>query len=81
MPESRRKGFGPGEEVHAVGHAVAHQKVGHRGHREIHQDLDQSIDLVLLAHRAQLQKGKARMHGQHHDGAEQDEQRVCALLE
>jgi hypothetical protein len=44
------------------------------------EDLDQGIDLVFLAHGADLEKGETCMHGQHHDGAEQNEQHVAAGL-
>jgi len=36
--------------------------------------------LVLFADRAQFQKGKTGMHGEHHDAAQQDEQGVRALF-
>jgi hypothetical protein len=75
------QGFGAGEEMYAVGDAVADEEVGQGRDRKVAQDLDQRIDLVLLAHRAQLQKGKAGMHGQDHDGAEQNEQYVGGCLE
>ena len=59
--------------MNAIGDAVADQEIGQRGNGEIGQDLDQGIDLVLLADRAHLQKGEAGVHGEHHDGAHQDE--------
>ena len=65
----------------AVGHGVAHKEVSQRRDREIHQYLDQRIDLVLLANRAQLQEGEPRMHGEHHDGAQKNEQGIGALLD
>jgi hypothetical protein len=74
------QGFGAGEEIHAVGDAVADEEVGQGRCREVAEDLDQRVDLVLLAHRAQLEEGKAGMHGQDHDGAEQDEQYVGGCL-
>jgi hypothetical protein len=67
--------------MRAVRHAIAHQKVHDGRHREVDQDLHQRIDLVLLAHGAQLEKSKTGVHGQHHDGAEKNEQRICALFE
>jgi hypothetical protein len=33
------------------------------------KELDQRIDLILLAYRAQLKEGKARVHRKHHAGA------------
>jgi hypothetical protein len=75
-----RQLLGAHEEARAIGHAIAHQKIGHGGDRKVHQDLDQGIHLVLFADRAQLEKGKTRVHGQHHDAAEQNEQRVRALF-
>ena len=39
-------------------------------------DLHQGIDLVLPAHRAEFEKSEAGVHGQNHDGAEQDEEDV-----
>ena len=71
---------GAGEEMHPVGDAVADEEVSQRRHREVGQDLYQRVDLILPAHRAQLQEGEAGMHGQHHDGAQQDEQHVVARL-
>jgi hypothetical protein len=64
----------------AIGHAITHDEIHHGGHREVHQDFDQGIDLVLFANGAQLQKGKTGVHGQHHDAAQQDEQGVRALF-
>ncbi len=65
----------------AIGHRIAHQKVGHGGDRKVDQDLDQCIDLVLFANRAQLQKCEPGMHGQNHDAAQQNEQGIRALLQ
>ena len=75
------QGFGAGKEIHAVGDAVADEEVGQGRYRKVGEDLDQRIDLVLLAHRAQFEKGKAGVHGQDHDGAEQDEQYIGGCLE
>ncbi|MNN38779.1 hypothetical protein D3C81_1527910 [compost metagenome] len=61
------------EKVHPIGHPVADEEVGQAGDREVGKDLRQRVDLVLLADGADFQKGKAGMHGQHHDRAEQDE--------
>ncbi|MCY1526491.1 hypothetical protein D9M68_615180 [compost metagenome] len=72
--------FCPGHELHAVGNGVADKEIGNRGNCEIHQNLYQCIDLVFLAHRAQLEESKAGVHGQHHDGAKQDKHGVGAGL-
>ena len=69
-----------GEEIDAVGNAVADEKIGDRRNAEVGEDLDQGIDLVFLAHGAHLEKGETCMHGQHHDGTEQNEQHVAAGL-
>src|SRR5690606_38156308 len=47
---------GTAEEVDTVGDAVADEEIGERRYREIDQDLDQGVDLVLLAHGAELEK-------------------------
>ena len=72
--------FGAVEEVSAVGHGVADEKVGDGRDTEIGQDLDQCIDLVLLADGAEFKKGEARVHGQNHDGPEQDEEGVAGVV-
>jgi hypothetical protein len=59
-----------GEEVDAVGDAVADEEVGNRRHAEIREDLDQRVDLILAANGAEFEKSKAGMHCQHHDGAQ-----------
>jgi hypothetical protein len=64
--------------VDTVGHGVADEEVGEGRDTEIGQDLDQGIDLVLLADRAQFEKGEARVHGQHHDGAQQTKRTLLA---
>ncbi|MPM91551.1 hypothetical protein SDC9_138682 [bioreactor metagenome] len=74
------QGFDAGEEIDAVGDAVADEEVGNGRHAEVAQYLDQRVDLILLAHRAHLEKGETRVHGEHHDGAEQDEQHVTTGL-
>ncbi|MNV13910.1 hypothetical protein D3C71_1045740 [compost metagenome] len=76
-----RQRFRAHKEMRAIGHAVAHHKIHHGGHRKVHQDLDQRIHLVLFANRAQFQKGKPCMHGQHHDGPQKNEQGISALFE
>ena len=40
--------------------------------------LHQRVDLVLLAHGAELEEGEPGVHREHHDRAQQDEQRVAA---
>jgi len=49
-----------------------HHEIGNGRNGEIHQNFHQRIDLVLFAHRTELEKCKAGVHGQHHDAAEQD---------
>ena len=61
--------FGAGEEVDSVGDGVADEEVGEGGDAKVGQDFDQRIDLVLLADRAEFEKGEACMHREHHDGA------------
>ena len=61
--------FGAHKKVAAIGHAVADGKVNNGRDGEVHQNLHQRIDLVFFAHRAELEKCKAGMHGQHHDAA------------
>ena len=70
---------GPNQKVHAVGHAITNEEIGDGADGQVCNDLDQGIDLVLLANRADLEKGKACVHGQHHDGAQQNEQGVYSL--
>src|SRR5690606_21778386 len=72
--------FGAAEEIHAVGNAVADEEIGEGGDREVDQDFDQGIDLVLLADGAELQKGKAGVHGEDHDGAKQYEKHVGGCM-
>ena len=64
--------LGPHKEGGAISHAVTDHKINHSGDRKVHQDLDQGVDLVLFANRAQLQEGKSSVHGQHHDAAQQN---------
>ena len=73
--------FNTGKEIDAVGDAVADEEVGDGRHGEIGQDLDQGIDLALLADRADLEKGEAGMHGEDHDAAQQNEQDVAAGMQ
>ena len=48
---------------------------------DVDQDLDQGVDLVFLANRAEFEEGETSVHGQDHDAAKQDEQGICALFE
>ena len=64
-----RQLFRAHKKVAAIGHAVADGKVNNGRDGEIHQNLHQRIDLVFFAHRAELEKCKAGVHGQHHDAA------------
>ena len=64
---------GAHKKVGAVGDSEADGEVGDGRDGEVGQNFDQCVDLVLLADSAHFQKGKAGVHGQHHDGAEQDE--------
>ena len=76
-----RKRLGAGEEIDAVGDRVADEEVRDRGDGEVDDDLHQRVDLVLLAHGAELEEGEAGVHRQHHDRAQQDEQGVAACLQ
>src|SRR4029078_1149472 len=69
------------EEVDPIGDAVADEEISDGGHREVSENFDQRIDLILAPHGAQLQKRKASMHGEHHHCAQQDEQDVTACLQ
>ena len=69
---------GTGKKADAVGDAVADEKIGNGRNREIGKDLDQGVDLVFLTDRAEFQKGKPGVHGQHHDSAQQHEQYITA---
>ena len=73
--------FGRFQERYAVGDRKADQEIDDGGNRPVGEDLDKGVDLVLLADRAQFQKGKAGVHGQHHDAAQQDEKRIRALFQ
>ncbi|MCY1430698.1 hypothetical protein D9M71_466490 [compost metagenome] len=64
------------EKGHAVGDPVPDEEVGQGRNREVGENLRQGVDLVLLAHGADLEEGETGMHGQHHYGAHQDEQGV-----
>ena len=55
----------------AVGDAVADEEVGDRRDREVDQDLDQRVDLVLVAHGADFEEREAAVHGEHQNRADQ----------
>ena len=59
------------EKRHAVSDCVADKEIRHRRDREIGQDLDERIDLVLVADRADLEEGEAPVHGEDEDGPHQ----------
>src|SRR5574343_598559 len=69
-----------GKEMGTVGNAVADEEIGDGRYPEIAQDLDQGIYLVFFANGAEFEKGKTCVHGQHHDGAEQNEQHLATGL-
>ena len=71
---------GVGEEIDPVGDPVADEEIGDGRDGKVAHDLRQGIDLILGPDRPQLQKGEARVHGQHHDGADQDEEDVGTLV-
>ena len=73
-----RERCGVAEEARAVGDRVADEEVRDRRHGEIREDLDQRVHLVLLADGAEFEEGESRVHGEHQDRAEEDEQRVGA---
>ncbi len=64
------------EKMMTVGDAVAEQKVGNRRDGKVGDDFGERVDLVFLAHRAQLKKGEPGVHGEHQNGAEKDEQHI-----
>ncbi|MNP58103.1 hypothetical protein D3C76_1529870 [compost metagenome] len=67
------------QEGHTVGNPIAYKEIGQGRDREIAEDFRQCIDLVLLPDRSHFKKRKAGVHGQDHDCAEQDEQRIGAV--
>ena len=69
------------EKTGAVGDHVADEEVTDGRGGEVADDLDQRVDLVLVAHGADLEEGEAGVHGQHHDGAEQHEEDVDTRLD
>jgi hypothetical protein len=69
------------EEGRAVRDGVADEEIRDGRHREVDQDLHQCVHLVLAANGAELEEREPGVHGEHHHGAQQDEQRVGAGLE
>ena len=67
------------QKSHAIGDPVADEEIGQGRDSEVRENFRQRIDLVLQAHRANFQESEARVHGQHHDRAHQEEQRVGAV--
>jgi hypothetical protein len=45
-----------------------------------HRIFTSAVDLILAPDGTQFQKGKARVHRQHHDGSEQYEEGVVAYF-
>ena len=66
--------------MHAIGQIVADEEIGDGRYGEIDENFHQGIDLILAANRAQFQKRESGMHGQHHDGAEQDKQDIRTII-
>ena len=50
----RSKHFCAYKKVGAVGNCITNGEIHHRRHGEVHQDLDQGVDLVFPAHGAEL---------------------------
>ncbi len=76
----RRERLGAREEADAVGDRVADEEIRDRGHGEIHQDLHQGVHLVLALHGSQLEERETRVHREHQDRAQQDEEDVGGRL-
>lgn len=64
------------EEVDAIGDPVAYKEVHQRRDGKIAEDLRQGVDLVLVAYSAHFEEREAGMHGQHQNGAHQNEQGI-----
>ncbi|MCY1179848.1 hypothetical protein D9M73_202650 [compost metagenome] len=64
------------EEADPIGDPVADEEVHQRRDGKVAEDLRQGVDLVLVAHRAHFEKREAGVHGQHQDGAHENEQGV-----
>ena len=67
------------QEAHAIGDPVADEEVHQCRDGKIAEDLRQGVDLVLVAHGTDLEKGEAGMHGQDQDRPHEDEQGVRAM--
>ena len=65
------------KEVPAVGDRIADEEVHRRREREVGEDFAEGVDLVFVAHRADLEEGEAGVHGHDQDGPEQHEHRVA----
>jgi signal transduction histidine kinase len=50
---------GVGEKINAVGHRVADKEIGHGRGGEIDHDLDQGVDLIFFAHRADFEEKRS----------------------
>ena len=80
IPDPKWKRINTGEKIDAVGNAVTDKEVGYGRHAKIGQNLDQCIDLIFLAHGADFKESETCVHGQHHNGAKQDEKHITAGL-
>src|SRR5205085_11597940 len=75
---TRGKRVRGGEEMNSVRQCVTDEEVRNRRNRKVGQNFDQRVDLIFLAHGAQLQKRKPRMHCQDQDRSKQNEQGITA---
>ncbi|MNM25824.1 hypothetical protein D3C81_362800 [compost metagenome] len=67
------------QEIHAIGNPVTNEEVRQGRYGKVTENLRQRVDLVLMAHGAHFQEGKPGVHGQHHHGAQQNEECVGAV--
>ena len=74
------QGVGGGEKMDAVGDAVADEKISDGRNGEIHQDFDERVDLIFLAHCTQFKESETGVHRQDHDCAEHDEKCICPIF-
>ncbi len=72
-------GCGIGEEHHAIRNPVADEEVDDGRDREVDEDFDECVDLVLVPHGADFEKCEAAVHGEDEDSAHQEEEDVCTL--
>ncbi|MNL16546.1 hypothetical protein D3C87_1375970 [compost metagenome] len=63
----------------AVGNPIAYKEVSQRRNRKVAEDFRQCVDLVFLPDRSDFEEGETGVHGQHHDCADEDEQRVGTM--